>query len=298
MDGLSESTRKVLLIVLLVLAMIMWGNTIVAIKYAGGYVGPLQIVGLRFPLAALAFALILLPFRASRIWTLIRAQWSRLALMGLFGGVLNNAFWAWSTQGIPGGTATLIAALIPAFTYLLSVAFLGERFVWNRSIGIIIAFVGLIVLIGWGTGRQLGLGEFRYGLLAVIAVATHAAYTVLGKPLLENEPPLLVTAVSMSFAGLFSLAFFSPSLMAKLPSLPITFWGAMLFLSLLSTVFAFAVWCAALQRMPAGQLGSFTYLVPLVGVLSGHLFLDEPITIALAIGGTLVIAGVILVTRG
>jgi drug/metabolite transporter (DMT)-like permease len=278
--------------------MIMWGNTIVAIKYAGGYVSPLQLVGLRFPLAGLAFALILLPFRASRIWILIRVHWGRLALMGLFGGVLNNAFWAWSTRGIPGGTATLIAALIPAFTYLLSAAFLGERFAWNRSIGIIIAFIGLVVLIGWGTGRQLGLGEFRYGVLAVLAVATHAAYTVLGKPLLEYEPPLLVTGVSMSFAGLFSLAFLSPGFVAMLPTLPITFWGSMLFLSLLSTVFAFAVWCEALQRMPAGQVGSFTYLVPLVGVLSGHWFLDEPITIALGIGGALVIAGVILVTRG
>jgi len=297
-DSAAPAVGRVSMTALLVLAMIMWGNTVVAIKFVGGYVGPLQLVALRFPLAALFFAVMLLPFRASRIWELIRAYGGRLALMGLFGGVLNNAFWAWSTRGIPGGTATLIAALIPAFTYLLSALFLDERVTWSRSFGLIVAFIGLIVLIRWGTGRELGLGALGYGLLAVIAVATHAVYTVLGKPLLRDQPPVLVTGVSMGFAGLFSLAFVSPGFLAKLPSLPISVWGSVLFLSLLSTVFAFAVWCEALQRMPAGQVGSFTYLVPLVGVLSGHVFLSEPITIGLAFGGGLVIIGVIIVNRG
>ena len=175
--------------------------------------------------------------------------------------------------------------------------FLDERLAWSRAAGIAIAFVGLVIVVRWGTGQKLGIQGGGYFLLAVVAALTHAVYTVLGKPLVENRPPLLVTGVSMGFAGLFSLVFVSRGLMASLPTLPIPFWGSILFLGWLSTVFAFAVWSWALQRMPAGRVASFTYLLPLVGVLSGHWLLGEPVTLALALGGVLVVGGIAVVNR-
>ena len=57
-----------------------------------------------------------------------------------------------------------------------------------------------------------------------------------------------------AFAGLFSVAFVRPSFLARLPDLPISFWGAVLFLAWPCTVFAFLVWFGALGRMPAARV--------------------------------------------
>ena len=101
----------------------------------------------------------------------------------------------------------------------------------------------------------------------------------------------------MIFAGLFSLVFVSPTLVAKLPGLPASFWWAVLFLAIPCTVFAFVVWFGALERMPAGRVVGFVYLVPMFAVTFSRILLDEPLTLALAVGAAVLIAGVWMVQR-
>jgi drug/metabolite transporter (DMT)-like permease len=74
-------------------------------------------------------------------------------------------------------------------------------------------------------------------------------------------------------------------------------WLSIAFLSFLCTVFAFVIWFWALQRMEASQVSSFTYLVPLFGVSFSQVILGEPITLALIIGGTILLSGVYIINR-
>ncbi|MEA3339420.1 MAG: DMT family transporter, partial [Chloroflexota bacterium] len=232
-----------------------------------------------------------------QVWRMIRADGWRLALLGLTGGVLYNIFLGWGETRVAAGTASLIIALNPAFTYILSVIFLGERFAWQRALGLIVAFGGLFVIIRWGSGQAVTLDDANYAFITMLAPACWAVYTVSGKPLVERYPPLLVTGVSMSFAGLFSLAFARPALLAQLPHLPASFWWSVLFLAIPCTVFAFSVWFGALERMEAGRVAGFVYLVPTFAVTFSHWLLDEPITLALLIGAAILVAGVWLVNR-
>jgi len=228
---------------------------------------------------------------------MIRAESWRLPLLGLIGAVLYNIFLGWGETRVAAGTASLIIALNPAFTYVLAVIFLGERFAWRRALGLAVAFVGLFVIVRWGSGRAMTLDDVGYAFITILAPACWAVYTVSGKALVARHPPLLVTGVSMIFAGLFSLAFVRPSLLAQLPALPAFFWWSVLFLALLCTVFAFVVWFSALERMPAGRVAGFVYLVPMFGVAFSRWLLDEPITPALVIGAAILIGGVWLVNR-
>ena len=282
---------------LLILVALIWGNSFIAIKQVVQYVTPLELVTVRFVPVAVIFALWLLPTRGREVWSLVRAEGWRLALLGLTGAVLYNIFLGWGETRVAAGTASLIIALNPTFIYVLSILTLGERFLWRRALGLAIAFGGLFVVIRWGSGRPVTLDDAGYALITMLAPLCWSVYTVLGKSVVARHPPLLVTGVSMILAGLFSLAFVRPSLLAQLPTLPASFWWAVLFLAVPCTVFAFAIWFAALEWMPASRVASFVYLVPMFAVTFSRFLLDEPFTLALLVGAAILIGGVWLVNR-
>jgi len=282
---------------LLVLVTLVWGNSFIAIKHVVEHVTPLELVTVRFVPVALTFAALLLPTRGRQVWRMIRAEGWRLPLLGLTGAVLYNVFLGWGETRVAAGTASLIIALNPTFTYALSVIFLGERFAWQRALGLAVAFGGLFVIVRWGSGRAVTLDDVGYTLITMLAPLCWAVYTVAGKPLVGRHPPLLVAGVSMTFAGLFSLAFVHPALLAQLPALPASFWWSVLFLAWPCTVFAFSVWFGALERMPAGRVAGFVYLVPMFAVTFSRWLLDEPVTPALLLGAAILIGGVWLVNR-
>ncbi len=290
-------SRTILWTTLLILAMLVWGNAFVAIKHIVEYVSPLELVALRFVPVALTFAAMLLPTRGREIWQLIRAEGWRLAFLGLLGAVFSTVFLGWGQTYIAAGTASLIAALNPVFIYILSVLFLGERFAWQRALGLAVAFGGLFVVVRWGSGREVTLSDVGYILITILTPISWSTYTVLAKPLVERYSPLLVTGVSMIFGGLLSLVFVRPSLLVQLPTLPLSFWGAILFLAWPCTVFSFTVWFGALEWMSASRVGGFIYLIPMFAIVFSHLLLDEPITPALIIGGVILIGGIWLVNR-
>ena len=273
------------------------GNSFIAIKQIVQYIRPLELVTVRFVPVAFIFAILLLPTRWSKIVHLVRKESWRLALLGLTGAVLFNTFLGWGETRVPAGTASLIIALNPAFTYALSVLTLGEPLRWQRALGMVVAFGGLFIIIRWGSGRPVDLREASYALMTMLAPLCWAVYTILGKSVVARHPPLLVTGTSMILAGLFSLVFVNPALVAKLPGLPASFWWAVLFLAIPCTVFAFVVWFGALERMSAGRLVGFVYLVPMFAVTFSRILLDEPLTLALAVGAAVLIAGVWMVQR-
>jgi drug/metabolite transporter (DMT)-like permease len=282
---------------LLILVTLFWGNSFIAVKVIVQYVSPLELVTVRFVPVALIFAALLLPTRGREVWAMVRADGWRLALLGLTGAVLYNTFLGWGETRVAAGTASLIIALNPTFIYTLSILVLGERFLWRRVLGLAVAFVGLFVIVRWGSGRPIALDDVGYALIVMLAPLNWAVYTVSGKAVIARHPPLLVVGVAMIFAGLFSLVFVRPSLIAQLPSLPASFWWAVLFLAVPCTVFAFVVWFGALERMPAGRAAGFIYLVPMFAVTFSRWLLDEPITPALLLGAAILIAGVYLVNR-
>jgi len=294
----NRSRESLLWSALLVLVTLIWGNSFIAIKHIIEYVSPLELVTLRFVPVGLTFALILLTTRRGKVWEMIQEETWRLAFLGLTGAVLYNVFLAWGETRVPAGTASLIIALNPAFIYILSLVLLGETFHWRRAIGLGIAFGGLFVIIRWGSGQVVSISDARYIFITMLAPTMWAIYTVSGKSVISRHRPLLVTGVSMIFAGLFSVIFVRPSLLTKLPTLPLSFWGAVLFLAWPCTVFAFLVWFNALKHMEASRVAGFIYLVPMFSISFSHWLLGEPVTRTLLLGAVVLIAGVWMVNRG
>jgi len=283
---------------LLVLVTLIWGNSFIAIKHAVQFLAPVELTILRFIPVALIFGVLLLTTRRVAFWQMVRRDWLGLVLLGLSGAVAYNLALNTGESRVPAGTASLIISLNPAFTFLLSAVFLKERPTIKKAMGLAIAFLGLYVIVRYASGQsgqQIDFSYLRYVLITMLAPLCWAVYTILGKPLVARYQPLLVVGGAMMAAVIPLLFLIRGSLITKLPTLPLSVWLSVAFLSLACTVFAFVIWFRALQTMEASRTAGFVYFVPLFGVSFSKLLLDEPITPALLIGAALLVGGVYLI---
>lgn len=74
-------------------------------------------------------------------------------------------------------------------------------------------------------------------------------------------------------------------------------WAHLLFLGIFVSAIAYWFWGKALEVMEATRVSSFLYFEPLATVAAASLLLNEPVLIATAAGGLLIIAGVMIVNR-
>ncbi len=288
---------KGLIYTTLIATTIVWGGSFVAIKQALHYLSPVELLVMRFGPAALAFALLLHWRQRAALAKLLRAEWRSLCLMGLLGVIIYHLALNTGQQLIPAGTASLVMALNPAFTFLLSVMLLRERATWMQLLGLGVAFVGLFIIVRFASGNQTDFNYLRGVLITLIAPISWAAYTVISRPLAARYPPLAVTGLGTILGALPILVTARPSLVHGLAVMPWDGWASIAFLSLLATVGGVTAWVMALEHLEASRVGVFIYLVPLWAALLSQLLLDEPLTLSLLVGAVVIIGGVMMVHR-
>jgi drug/metabolite transporter (DMT)-like permease len=155
------------------------------------------------------------------------------------------------------------------------------------------AGVAVIVRPDGSTSRSL-LGDF----LVLGAMAAWVAYTFLARQLMSRAPALLVTAATMAAGAALLLplavieSFFVP---LRLP--PPSAWAALAYLGILCSAAAYLLWNMALPVLGVSVANNFLNGIPLVSVLTAVLLLHEPWTASIAVGGALILAGVIVVER-
>lgn len=273
--------------------MIFWGNAFVAIKYLleKGGMTPMGLTALRYlPAAVLSLALLLVLYPLPVIASAWRREWRGIGLYGLAGVLGYNIALNFGETRIAAGTASLIVGLSPVLTLLAARAFLGERITPRKFWGIVIAFVGLFIVVRWGSREAIGFGYLLAVLITLGAPLSWVVYTIVGKPLVDRSDATLVTLSAIVWGSL-PLVFFIPT---GLGAVSAEAWAALSFLSLVCTVFGFLVWSWALKRTEASRLGAVVYLIPLVTIASSLVLLGEPPTWGLAAGGLVLMGGVAL----
>jgi drug/metabolite transporter (DMT)-like permease len=201
-------------------------------------------------------------------------QWRRLSVLALLNITAWNALVAFGLKMIPSGRASILAYTMPALAIPLSVWLLGERLTAGKALGLVLGMAGMALLIGDGF---VGIGASPAGSLLVLgAAASWALGSVLQKKYPIALPAGPYTAWIMLLGGV-----------------PI-FAGAALFedfgwlrhvgaAALLGTAynvvvaFAFAYWAwIKLATSVSVTVFSLSILViPVIGVLSGVVFLGE-----------------------
>jgi drug/metabolite transporter (DMT)-like permease len=226
---------------------------------------------------------------------LARADRLPVFVAGLLGVTVYFALENYGLLFTTASHASLIVAAVP----LLSAAVEAIRRrrmprtlpIAGMAIGV--AGVALIVRPDPGGGASL-LGD----VLVMGAMAAWVGYTFIVRDLMARYPALLLTAATMvvGAATLLPLALvearFAP-LRAPSPWA----WGALAYLGVLCSAAGYLLWNLALPVLGVSVANNLLNVIPVVSVLTAVLALGEPWTATIALGGSLVLLGVVVVER-
>ena len=245
---------------------------------------------LRYAIAAPGFAYVL--WRARGLPGLTRGDAVRVAAAGLLIVVGYHLFLNVGTRYTTSGIAALVVALAPGMTLILAFVLGVERWSARRLVGLAIAFGGVAIVIAFGSGRGFSLDNAKGPLIVLGAPLAFALYNVILKPLFSRHDLLALTAATslVGIIGLLPLARGS-TVDAVTEATPAQ-GGLLLYLGVLGTLLGYIFWNVGLKGIGPTRAVSYTYAISPLAVAYGALFLGEPVTVWLAVGGALVVGGI------
>jgi len=282
-------------VAILVLLSIIWGSAFMLVKVALEDVPPLTLVAGRLTGAAvfLLAALVL----TGRSLPSDRSSWRAFVVLG----VVNNAWpftmLTWGQQHIDSSLAAILVASMPLSTVLLAHWWIKERLTVDRSVGVLVGFGGVFLLIGGDLSSLLESSTL--GQLAVIGgVLGYSFGTVFARNYLQDADPV-VTAAGQMLVGTSIMA--PIALAADTPfDLAVSVKAALAWatLGVLSSAVAYLLFFWLIRRITATQASMVSYLIPITGVLLGALVLDERLSANSFAGLGVIIIGVWIVNGG
>jgi len=271
---------------------VLWGVSFPVSRVAVREIPPLALATGRF---ALATAL-LWPAARRRAPSLERADLPTVFLLGLFGVTLYFALENYGLVFTSASHASLIVATVPLGSAAVEAVRRRRAPRPFSLVGMAIAAAGVITIVrpDGGAGRRGLLGD----ALVLGAMAAWVAYTFLARDLMARYPALLVTAATMAAgaATLLPLAVIE-SFFRPLPAPSPGALAALAYLGLLCSAAGYLLWNLALPVLGVSVANNLLNGIPLVSVLVGVLALHEPWTSTIAVGGLLILAGVVIVER-
>lgn len=277
-------------VVLALLVAVIWGLAFVATRIALDVVSPPQLTALRFLIAAVPALWLARP----------PVAWSALIAAGLFlftGQFLLQFFGI--ALGMPPGLASIVIHTQALFTILCAALVLGERPSPRQWTGSAFALAGL-ACIAATVGQDLtvlglcltGLAAVSFGIGNVLVMRLPPVDTLHLVTWLSLVPPLPSLALSALLDGGRGLG---PALAAA----SWLQWGAMLYLGVVATVLAYAIWGWLLRRYAAAAVAPFALLVPFVAAGASSLVFGERFgTLRLAGMGLVMLGLTVIVTAG
>lgn len=261
---------------------LLWGFQFVVIKVGVTEFPPLFFLALRF----LAIALLLIPF----VKRPTREQLGPVAAISVFLGGLNFGLF-YVGLGLGSGSMSAVAyQLATPFTILLAWPLLAEKPSLTTSAGVLLAFVGVVVLAA-GPGLS---GNALPLLLVVGAAFAFAVSNVLTKrhgpfdPLmlmgwssLLTVPQVIVMSLLLEHGQLASIATANER-----------GWLALAYTIFIGGIIGFGLWFWLIARCSMGRIAPYGLLLPVFAVISSVLFLGDPMASQLIVGGLLTISGV------
>lgn len=275
---------------------VLWASSFVAIRHAGTEFSAGALSLARLGLGSILLGVFLFarprPDVAVRRWPAKR-DWPQLLACGLLWFGVYNLALNEAERRLDAGTAAMLVHIAPLLIAVLAGLSLGEGFPRQLVIGGLVAFGGIVLI---GTSTSTGRAETWGVVLCVTAAVSYAVGVVTQKPLLSRLPAAEVTWLACTIGAIVCLPF-APTLVDELGSASAaTIWWVV-YLAAFPTALGFTTWAFALRRTSAGKMGATVYVVPVVAILLGWLFLGEtPALLALA-GGAVCLAGVAISRR-
>lgn len=211
--------------------------------------------------------------------------------LGIAYAALSAGFF-WGLIYIPAGLAAITLYTYPVYVYLISVTLLGERLTLYKIIAIILAIGGVLAIVG----LDVSTVDLRGIALVSLAAVAYAVYTSGSRvAVAEIDADVLATmAIAVTAAVFLTYGVATDSVF-----IPTTGeqWTVIVGLAIVGTALPIALFVHGLKLVEASRASILTMAEPPVTVLLGVVLLGEVFTAGIAIGGSLILAGILLIQR-
>ncbi|SFO40913.1 O-acetylserine/cysteine efflux transporter [Candidatus Pantoea varia] len=285
------SVKDMLLALCVVVA---WGVNFVVIKLGLQGMPPFLLAGLRFTLVA--FPAIFFVRRPP-----IPLRWLVVYGMTISFGQFAFLFLA-IKLGMPAGLASLVLQAQAFFTLLLGALLLAEKLRWNHIVGIIIATLGMFMLATAGMEGQTSAGiTLTTMMLTLSAALSWGLGNITNKIIMRNRSVPIMSLVVWS-ALVPIIPFFACSLLFdgeaaivnSLLHIGLQTLLALIYLAFVATIVGYAIWGNLLSRYETWRVAPLSLLVPVVGIITAALVLDEHLSGQQMLGAVVIILGLLV----
>lgn len=279
----------------LLLAMLLWASSFIALKFAFRTYDPLVVIFGRMFVASMCFLLV--AKRVTKAFHYRPGDYKLLVFMALCEPCLYFLFEAKAVENTTASQAGMVTALLPILVMIAAALILKERIGGKSWAGALIAVGGVCCLTLLSTPTVDAPNPLLGNFLEFLAMLCATGYTIALKALTARYTPFFLTALQ-AFAGCI---FYLPLLFFPGTKLPDTFHLgpglAVIYLGAVITLGAYGLYNYGLKHVPANKAAAFVNLIPIFSVAMGWLFLGETLSLGQAMAGMFIIGGVYLTQR-
>jgi drug/metabolite transporter (DMT)-like permease len=276
-------------VILLIFAMAIWGGSWTSAKIIADSVSPAVLTFIRFFISFISFIPMLVIFKErpyiggksavlTAVSSLLMVSYNILFFLGL-------------KHGSAGAGGVLVTSINPVFTFLLSLLIFKTGISARETIGLSLGLVAGVILLGiWNIDNL-----FMSGNMIFLSASIVWAFLTLTVSEIQKNTSIFVYSFYMY--GLSSLILFFISIpygLTDISRMDGIFWINIVYLSVISTVFATSIFFIGSKRLSANRASSFMLLVPVFAVIISFFILGENPRISTVIGGIVAICGIYL----
>ena len=212
--------------------------------------------------------------------------------LGAFGYAAMSGLYFVGLEFMTAGMVGIVLYTYPVFVLVLAAAFLDEPIDRQRIAALLVTLGGIALI----TGADPAAADPRGVGIVLVAAVVYATYITVSRTTLTSVSAPTLTAHVLPAAALTFLAIGLATNSLSIPSTAVG-WGAVVGIAVVATAIPIFAFFAGLSRIGAGPASILSAVEPAVTVALGAVFLDEPVSVIVLVGGGLVLVGVVLVTR-
>ncbi len=294
-DSSDPGRSRLVFFLLLSLPPLFWAGNFIVGRSVRLEIPPLQLSFYRWVLAGFLF----LPFTIRilhRDWALYIKHKYLIIIASITGISAFNTLIYWGLQSTKANNALILNAFIPLLISLIGVIFADFHLRIKQWAGLVISFVGVLVIISRGELTSLTSLSINHGdAIIFVAMICWAVYTLA----LKNMPKEINRFGLMSMQMLIGLVFLLPFFLQNVLHGQEALWTAHAILSLcyvgiVPSVIAYLLYTQCIERLGPTKAGMSINLIPVFGVVLSTLFLGETVHAFQAVGMVLIFLGIAL----
>lgn len=273
---------------LLILAAI-WGGSFLFMRIGAPVLGPALLIEYRVGFAAL-FLLIVAMFLHKPLHA--KQHWLHYLILGIFNAALPFTLYGYAALTLSASALSILNATAPIWGAVIAAIWSRQPLSGRAALGLGMGITGVGLIVGFDRmAAQSGAGfAIAAALLATFCYGIATNYTRQAKPV-DSFSNAHGSMWAASLAILPALPFAAPS---SSPTMNIML--AVVALGVVCTGIAFLLYFRLIKDIGATSTLTVTFLIPVFGILWGHLFLGEAVTLSMIVGSLIVIAGTALAT--